>query len=104
MSCRCTFGRMFESLQNCVREDSGDFLSQNEEMRIFSRSGILLTRSFNAICKVPKGGIWNLNFRGQEFDKSKNYCLEVGTPKDFFSESFRIIHFLDFSSPSCADQ
>lgn len=47
---------------------------------------------------VPEGGIWNYNFNGQNFSQNMRYTLMLDNPKDFYNESHRMIHFLDFAA------
>ena len=46
---------------------------------------------------VPEGGVWNYNFNGQIFSPNMHYTLMLDNPKDFYNESHRAIHFLDFA-------
>ena len=47
---------------------------------------------------VPEGGgTWNYNFNGQNFSTNMRYSLMLDNPKDFYHESHRTIHFLDFA-------
>ena len=46
---------------------------------------------------VPEGGAWNYNFNGQNFSVNMRYTLMLDNPKDFYNETHRMIHFLDFA-------
>ena len=58
---------------------------------------MILSDKFLGFFMVPEGGIWNYNFNGQNFSVNMRYNLMLDNPKDFYHESHRAIHFLDFS-------
>ncbi|TPX48363.1 hypothetical protein SeMB42_g03031 [Synchytrium endobioticum] len=48
---------------------------------------------------VPEGdGIWNYNFMGAKHSANMKYLLTLDTPKEFYHESHRPSHFLNFSA------
>ena len=58
---------------------------------------MILSDKFLGFFMVPDGGLWNYNFNGQNFSVNMRYNLMLDNPKDFYHESHRAIHFLDFA-------
>lgn len=58
---------------------------------------MILSDKFLGFFMVPEGGLWNYNFNGQNFSVNMRYNLMLDNPKDFYHESHRTIHFLDFA-------
>lgn len=52
---------------------------------------------------VPEGGAWNYNFNGQNFSANMHFSLMLDNPKDFYHETHRAIHFLDFATKADED-
>ena len=59
---------------------------------------MILSDKFLGFFMVPEGGIWNYHFNGQNFNVNMQYGLMLDNPKDFYHESHRAIHFLEFST------
>lgn len=59
---------------------------------------MILSDKFLGFFMVPEGGVWNYNFNGQNFSVNMQYSLKLDNPKDFYHESHRAIHFLDFAT------
>ena len=59
---------------------------------------MILSDKFLGFFMVPEGGVWNYNFNGQNFSVNMQYGLKLDNPKDFYHESHRTIHFLDFAT------
>lgn len=58
---------------------------------------MILSDKFLGFFMVPEGGLWNYNFNGQNFSVNMRFNLMLDNPKDFYHESHRAIHFLDFA-------
>ena len=58
---------------------------------------MILSDKFLGFFMVPDGGVWNYNINGQNFSVNMKYGLMLDNPKDFYHESHRAIHFLDFA-------
>ncbi|KAI8884710.1 pre-mRNA-processing-splicing factor 8 [Backusella circina FSU 941] len=58
---------------------------------------ILLSDRFLGYFMVPSD-IWNYNFMGAQFSATMNYRLVLDVPKEFYHESHRAAHFMNFSS------
>jgi pre-mRNA-processing factor 8 len=59
---------------------------------------MILSDKFLGFFMVPEGdGVWNYNFNGQNFSVNMRYSLMLDTPKDFYHEQHRAIHFIDFA-------
>ncbi|KAI9486401.1 MAG: splicing factor Prp8 [Benjaminiella poitrasii] len=58
---------------------------------------ILLSDRFLGYFMVPSE-IWNYNFMGAQFSANMNYRLVLDVPKEFYHESHRGAHFMNFSS------
>lgn len=58
---------------------------------------ILLSDRFLGYFMVPSE-IWNYNFMGAQFSANMNYRLVLDVPKEFYHESHRAAHFMNFSS------
>ncbi|KAG2174194.1 hypothetical protein INT43_004215 [Umbelopsis isabellina] len=58
---------------------------------------ILLSDRFLGFFMVPTD-IWNYNFMGAQFNNNMNYALTLDVPKEFYHESHRAAHFMNFST------
>ncbi|ORX49188.1 pre-mRNA-processing-splicing factor 8 [Hesseltinella vesiculosa] len=58
---------------------------------------ILLSDRFLGFFMVPTD-IWNYNFMGAQFNANMKYRLTLDVPKEFYHESHRASHFMNFSS------
>ncbi|ORZ09583.1 pre-mRNA-processing-splicing factor 8 [Absidia repens] len=58
---------------------------------------ILLSDRFLGYFMVPTD-IWNYNFMGAQFNANMKYRLDLDVPKEFYHESHRAAHFMNFSS------
>ncbi|CEI92409.1 Putative U5 snRNP complex subunit Spp42 [Rhizopus microsporus] len=58
---------------------------------------ILLSDRFLGYFLVPSD-VWNYNFMGAQFSANMNYKLVLDVPKEFYHESHRSAHFMNFSS------
>ncbi|KAG2180580.1 hypothetical protein INT44_003584 [Umbelopsis vinacea] len=58
---------------------------------------ILLSDRFLGYFMVPTD-VWNYNFMGAQFNNNMNYGLTLDVPKEFYHESHRTAHFMNFST------
>ena len=65
---------------------------------LYEKVQMILSDKLLGFFMVPEGGgAWNYNFNGQNFSANMRYSLMLDNPKDFYHESHRTIHFLDFA-------
>ncbi|TPX47926.1 hypothetical protein SeLEV6574_g02344 [Synchytrium endobioticum] len=65
----------------------------------YEKVQLLLTDRIFGFYMVPEGdGIWNYNFMGAKHSANMKYLLTLDTPKEFYHESHRPSHFLNFSA------
>jgi pre-mRNA-processing factor 8 len=65
---------------------------------LFEKVQMILSDKFLGFFMVPEGGAWNYNFNGQNFSPNMHFTLMLDNPKDFYHETHRAIHFLDFAT------
>jgi len=58
---------------------------------------MLLSDIFLGFFMVPDNGIWNYNFMGQKHNMTMKYSLCVENPREYYHESHRPAHFLNFT-------
>jgi pre-mRNA-processing factor 8 len=58
---------------------------------------MLLSDRFLGYYMVPDGGSWNYNFQGVKHSPGMKYALRLANPKEFYHESHRPTHFLEFA-------
>jgi pre-mRNA-processing factor 8 len=63
----------------------------------YEKVQMLLSDRFLGYFMVPDGGSWNYNFQGVKHSASMKYALRLANPKEFYHESHRPTHFLEFS-------
>eukprot|EP00190_Bangiopsis_sp_CCMP1999_P005756 CAMPEP_0198726864 /NCGR_PEP_ID=MMETSP1475-20131203/3782_1 /TAXON_ID= ORGANISM="Unidentified sp., Strain CCMP1999" /NCGR_SAMPLE_ID=MMETSP1475 /ASSEMBLY_ACC=CAM_ASM_001111 /LENGTH=1179 /DNA_ID=CAMNT_0044488837 /DNA_START=100 /DNA_END=3639 /DNA_ORIENTATION=- len=64
----------------------------------FEKVQMLLSDRFMGFFLVPDQGSWNYNFMGVKHSPNMRYGLRLANPKEFYHESHRPTHFLNFSS------
>ena len=64
---------------------------------------LLLSDRFLGFYLVPDAGPWNYNFMGTRFSPSMVYGLQLDVPKEFYDESHRPIHFLNWAGEADRD-
>merc|ERR1719158_202753 len=64
---------------------------------------MLLSDIFLGFFMVPDNGIWNFNFTGVKHSQTMKYNLTLDNPKDFYAESHRPAHFLNFTQMETGD-
>ena len=64
----------------------------------YEKVQMLLSDRFYGYYMVPDGQPWNYNFMGVKHSASMKYALKLANPKEYYHESHRPTHFLDFAS------
>ncbi|KAA8494906.1 Pre-mRNA-processing-splicing factor 8 [Porphyridium purpureum] len=64
----------------------------------FQRVPLVLSERFKGFFLVPEAGSWNYNFKGMSFRRDLRYGLKLGVPREFYHETHRALHFLQFSA------
>lgn len=64
---------------------------------MFEKVTMILSDKFLGFFMVPEGGVWNYNFMGINFNENIKYGLVIDHPNDYYHESHRPSHFLDFA-------
>ncbi len=70
---------------------------QGYKPSFYDRAPLLLSDRFLGFFMVPDVGSWNFNFMSVNHSVNMKYNLTLGIPKDFYNESHRPAHFLNFS-------
>ena len=63
----------------------------------YEKVQMLLSDRFLGYYMVPDGGSWNYNFQGVKHSPGMKYALRLANPKEFYHESHRPTHFLEFA-------
>ena len=63
----------------------------------YEKVPLLLSEKFMGFYMVPESGPWNYNFMGVKFSSTMKYDLKLGVPKEFYHESHRPVHFLNWA-------
>jgi len=69
----------------------------------FEKVQMLLSDRFLGFFLTPDQGSWNYNFMGVKHSTNIKYGVRVANPKEFYDESHRHTHFLNFSTLEGAD-
>ncbi len=64
----------------------------------FEKVQLLLSDQFLGFFLVPDMGSWNYNFMAVKHNANMSYGVRVGNPLEFYHESHRAKHFLDFAA------
>ena len=64
----------------------------------YERVQMLLSDRFLGFFMVPDAGSWNYNFMGVRHKENMKYGLKLDNPREFYHESHRPVHFLQFAS------
>ena len=64
----------------------------------YERCQLLLSDRFSGFYLTPAAGSWNYNFQGVKFSSTMAYSLQLANPKEFYHESHRQTHFLEFAT------
>ena len=70
---------------------------------MFEKVTMILSDKFLGSFMVPEGGVWNYNFMGVSFNEHIKYSLAIDNPNDYYHESHRPSHFLEFALQDDAD-
>ncbi|CAO3568323.1 unnamed protein product [Mortierella alpina] len=63
----------------------------------YEKVQMLLSDRFLGFFMVPASGVWNFSFMGAQHTPDMKYRLVLDTPKEFYHESHRPTHFLNFA-------
>lgn len=63
----------------------------------YEKVQLLLSDQFLGFFLVPDVGSWNFNFMAVKHSSKMKYGLRIGNPREFYHESHRTKHFLDFA-------
>ncbi|KAG0054163.1 Pre-mRNA-processing-splicing factor 8 [Gryganskiella cystojenkinii] len=63
----------------------------------YEKVQMLLSDRFLGFFMVPSTGVWNYSFMGAQHTPDMKYRLVLDTPKEFYHESHRPTHFLNFA-------
>lgn len=63
----------------------------------YEKVQMLLSDRFLGFFMVPASGVWNYSFMGAQHTPDMKYRLVLDTPKEFYHESHRPTHFLNFA-------
>jgi pre-mRNA-processing factor 8 len=69
----------------------------------YEKVQMLLSDRFYGYYMVPDGQPWNYNFMGVKHSANMKYALKLANPKEYYHESHRPTHFLDFASADDQD-
>jgi len=64
----------------------------------YEKVQMLLSDRFLGFFMTPAEGSWNYNFMGVKHNHGMNYGLVLANPKEFYHESHRPSHFMNFAS------
>ena len=65
----------------------------------YEKVQMLLSDRFLGFFMTPDIGSWNYNFVGVRHSVHMKYGLKLENPKEFYHESHRPVHFLNFVDP-----
>lgn len=80
-----------------VNKDTGGANPQGYLPTHYEKVQMLLSEMFLGFYMVPANGIWNFNFQGIRYNEHDRYELALANPKEFYHESHRPMHFLNFA-------
>ena len=63
----------------------------------YEKVQLLLSDRYSGFFLVPEVGSWNYNFMRVKHSSDMSYRLRVGNPKEFYDETHRPMHFLQFT-------
>ena len=63
----------------------------------YEKVQMLLSDRFLGYYMTPDGGSWNYNFQGVKHSPNMRYAVRLANPKEFYHETHRPTHFLEFS-------
>ncbi|MEW5307804.1 MAG: hypothetical protein WDW36_010179 [Sanguina aurantia] len=78
------------------KDNSGD--PQGYLPSHYEKVQLLLSDRFLGFYMVPDGGPWNYNFMGVKHSPGMKFGLKLANPREFYHESHRPTHFLEFAT------
>lgn len=80
------------------KEKGLDQIDEGYTPSIFSeKMPLILSNRFMGFFMVPDQDSWNYNFMGVKHSPTMSYGVTLGIPKEFYHESHRVTHFINFS-------
>eukprot|EP00735_Rhodelphis_limneticus_P013308 TRINITY_DN692_c0_g1::TRINITY_DN692_c0_g1_i1::g.28748::m.28748 TRINITY_DN692_c0_g1::TRINITY_DN692_c0_g1_i1::g.28748 ORF type:complete len:2358 (+),score=811.76,sp/Q99PV0/PRP8_MOUSE/82.36/0.0,PROCN/PF08083.6/1.3e-219,PRP8_domainIV/PF12134.3/8.5e-126,U6-snRNA_bdg/PF10596.4/8.9e-94,PRO8NT/PF08082.6/6.6e-81,U5_2-snRNA_bdg/PF10597.4/3.6e-69,PROCT/PF08084.6/1.3e+04,PROCT/PF08084.6/1.4e-48,RRM_4/PF10598.4/1.8e-44,JAB/PF01398.16/9.6e-08,Lipocalin_3/PF12702.2/0.43 TRINITY_DN692_c0_g1_i1:123-7076(+) len=64
----------------------------------YEKVQMLLSDRFLGFFMIPDDGVWNYNFMGVKHSVNMKYNITLGNPREFYHETHRPAHFLNFAS------
>ena len=80
-----------------ANKDGGGENPRGYQSSHYEKVQMLLSDRFLGYYMVPDGGSWNYNFQGVKHSPGMKYALRLANPKEFYHESHRPTHFLEFA-------
>jgi pre-mRNA-processing factor 8 len=68
----------------------------------YEKVQLLLSDRFTGFYMVPEAGSWNYAFMGVKHSASMKYNVKLANPLEFYHESHRPTHYLEFASVEAA--
>ncbi|QLL30278.1 hypothetical protein HG536_0A00950 [Torulaspora globosa] len=75
-----------------------DIISEGFDPGFSEHAQLLLSERFMGNFLVPSSDFWNYTFMGASFTEELRYDMKIGIPLEFYNETHRITHFLQFSA------
>jgi pre-mRNA-processing factor 8 len=83
--------------------ESGGQNPQGYSAACYEKVQMLLSDRFLGFFMVPASGVWNYNFMGVQHSTAMKYDLKLDNPREFYHESHRPAHFMNFATMEEAD-
>ena len=80
-----------------ANRDKGEQMFQGYLPSFYEKVQMLLSDRFLGFFMVPDTMSWNYNFMGVKHSPAMKYMLKLGVPHEFYHESHRPNHFLNFA-------
>jgi len=81
-----------------VQKDSEAANPRDYSPTYYEKVQLLLSDRFMGYYMVPDTGVWNYNFMGVKHSPNMRYGLKLSNPKEFYHDSHRPTHFLEFAT------
>eukprot|EP00747_Dinoflagellata_sp_TGD_P157834 gnl/TRDRNA2_/TRDRNA2_177774_c4_seq2.p2 gnl/TRDRNA2_/TRDRNA2_177774_c4~~gnl/TRDRNA2_/TRDRNA2_177774_c4_seq2.p2 ORF type:complete len:327 (+),score=-24.78 gnl/TRDRNA2_/TRDRNA2_177774_c4_seq2:2204-3184(+) len=99
-SCSITAYRVttqgFEAMKKTNEYTHLDESCKQYKTNYYEKVPIVLSNELQGYFMVPEMGSWNYNFMGVKFTLDMTYKVKPATPKEFYHEVHRPVHFLEF--------
>ncbi|QLQ77845.1 hypothetical protein HG537_0A00920 [Torulaspora globosa] len=79
-------------------QDVKDIISEGFDPGFSEHAQLLLSERFMGNFLVPSGDLWNYTFMGASFTEELRYDTKIGIPLEFYNETHRVTHFLQFNA------